>query len=221
MAAPAFGSLGTHLAGAATSPGSVAVPSGMAANEVAFVVLEVEDWNAVVTPPSGFTEVTNSPVTVGNMSLHLFWKRATGADSGTYDFTFTGSLTWRHGIAMRISGVNTSGVPFDVVTKGAGQSGTSGDALSMTTTVADTLLIHVGSNLNNRTYTPPTGFTSRFVDAAGDGGLGISTNPQASAGATGTVQNTWSNTGTNASWMGALKPAAAAAANTGNFFRLF
>src|SRR3954464_10206246 len=119
MAPPVFGSAGTYPVGGSTTTLSVPVPASVAANDLIIVPVYVEIAHAV-TPPVGFTEDSNSPAIVGapdDHYLHIYWKRATGADSGTYDFTIAAGVTFRVGVAVRITGAITSGYPFDVTAK--------------------------------------------------------------------------------------------------------
>src|SRR5690242_21640761 len=100
------------LSGASTNGALVPVPAGAAANDVASVGLYIED-TVTVTPPIGFTVKADlRTLATSRGGLIVYWKRLTGADSGTYSFTWTGT-PWRAAISGLWSGRTTSGDPFD------------------------------------------------------------------------------------------------------------
>lgn len=209
MAAPAFGAAGTYLTGGSGTSAAIAVPSGVTADQVILAMLYIES-TAAVTPPAGFTEAGASPISAtgpGAHTLRVFWKRASGSDSGTYSFTWTGSA-YREGSAQRYTGCITSGNPLDT---GAGapnsaqrsSDATTTPAVSLTTQGADRLLVWAGTNFTGGAWTPPTSFTER-ADAGAD--LSVATLAQAAAGATGSVIGTCASSGYEVAWLGALLP---------------
>lgn len=186
MAAPAFGSAGTYLSGTATTA-NIAVPSSVAAGDVILVHFYIESTNTV-TPPAGFTELTNSPISTtgaGAHSFHIFWKRASGADSGTYAFTYGGSSVYREGCATRYTGCIATGDPTEI-NNGAQRSsnGTTTPAVSGTTLGADRLLVWGATDFSSGTWTMPSGFTRRDP---GTNESPVATLAQASAGSTGSL----------------------------------
>lgn len=224
MALPAYGSIGAELVAGTSTAANVPVPSGMAANEIALTFLYVETTQAV-TPPSGHTAAFDSPVVVTGTqahNLHVFWHRATGSESGTYDYTIAAGLAWRFGIALRFTGCVTSGDPFEV-TASAIKTVTNSSitqAVSDTTTGTDRLWVWSASAFFERTLiSAPSGFTER-ADVADGVAIAVDTKDQAAAGASGSLTGTWSGNTASASWLGALKPVEAAAPATGNFFGL-
>lgn len=216
MAAPAFGSVGTTLAGAFTSGAVVSVPASVAANDVILVFIYKENANAV-TPPSGFTEAPDSPVVnSAPFNLHVFWKRATAGDTGTYSFTWSGA-PWRSAVAVRYTGAITSGNPLDVTASAVKTTTADGSApaVSDTTTGIDELLVWAGALFNEGTCSTPSGFTERADIGTGNGlGLAVDDKAQAVAGGTGSITATFSVNGQTAVWLGALKPVAAAGGTT-------
>lgn len=204
MTLPTFGAAGTHLAGASSASAAVAVPAGMATDEVALVGLYKEN-TAAVTPPSGFTELT--PVnSATDHNGHLFWKRATGADSGTYSFSWTGAV-WRVADCIRISRVIRWGDPFDVgagLPVGGVDNGSVNNTpnLSLTTLGPDRLLVWFGTSFSEFAWTPPTNFTERTDNADT---ISFATRDFATAGATGTVSGS-TNLGRKTAWLVALLP---------------
>ena len=73
---------------------AVPVPAGAAAGDIAVVAIYKESTSAI-TPPAGFTvKATLATSATARGSLHVYWKRLTAADAGSYTFTWSGS-TWR------------------------------------------------------------------------------------------------------------------------------
>src|SRR4051794_13761058 len=111
----AVAAVGAGLAGGTRTTSAVPVPSGVASGHVVLVHLYIEVASAV-TPPAGFTELvfSPSPFTTGSVSgQRIFWKRASGADSGTYSFTHASA--WTSGVAVRHTGAIGSGTPVEVL----------------------------------------------------------------------------------------------------------
>lgn len=182
----AFGSNGTYGTAASGAIAQMAVPPGVLPADIILAWL----WKAstaVVTPAAGFTEVTGSPVstTTSVQSLHLFWKRASGADTGTYDFSWTGSVT-REFIASRYVRCAGDGAdPFDFAPTLIQRSttGTVTPGVSGTTANDNSLLVWQGAHFTVPTWTHPSGWSAIIGSnrMAGDVLL------QAAAGATGTI----------------------------------
>jgi len=182
----------------------------MAANELALVLLYIEG-TPVVTVPTGFTEkaTANNTMVTREHKLYMFWKRATAADSGNYTFSWTGNL-WRTGVAIRVSGAITTGDPFDVTGSAVSTLvDTSPPAITLTTTVAETLLVYWAGGFDAAsTWTPPTGFTEH-ADAEE---VTVDSLAQAAAGSTGAVQGVSTTTNAQSAILGAVKSSGAAPA---------
>jgi hypothetical protein len=209
VALPAFESAGAYSA--ITSAGaSLAVPSGTAAGKVAVVVMYLDGAALTVTPPTGFAPAPGSPVVLsgssGLHSLHIWWKRLTAADAGTYDFTWTGSR-YREAQVLLYSGVVAAGDAFESPAGTAFEavSSTTTPPVSVTTTGPDRRLLWAGTNWSGGTWTAPAspaGFVKRV-----QGGAGLVTLADASwasAGATGDVVGTSTNSDKRTAWMAAL-----------------
>jgi hypothetical protein len=115
---------------------------------------------------------------------------------------------WCTGVAATYRGCVTSGNPFNIDTHGD-TTGSTNDppSVSMTTTTANTLLVHwVGANDGAITYTTPTGFSPRFQQYNDNSGK-ITDKIQEIAGSTGTVSSTAGTSNPYGTWMGALLPA--------------
>lgn len=228
MPAPTFGAMGARLAGNGGYQFNLPVPAGVVANSVIVAVIYTDsDTAPTINPlPSGFQAASNSPVSnSAALREFVFWKRASGSDSGTYNFAATNvSANWATGWAMRIDGCITTGNPFDVTASAQGTGSTSYPTIaSQTTTGADELLLWLGATYDGyQLSSAPSGFTiqGQGVNNNSDAGLAVCTKTQAAAGATGSMSAT-ANNGTNGKlvWFGALK--GIPAANTGNFFALF
>jgi hypothetical protein len=182
-------------------------PSGLADNDIllAFIAVGSGGTPGIATPPAGFQElriyswVSHTGFTV---NLQVFWKRA-ASESGSYTFTHATFNT--QGVLLAYSGAATTGNPIDINVSFGKGVGTTSTALSITTTVDNTLLVVAGQNWDIDGASPPTGFTERFDNLLTifDGAA------QTTAGATG--DKTFSpngSIGSNAwqAWMLAIKP---------------
>jgi hypothetical protein len=213
--APVFQTAGTYGQTAGGNPATTigcGVPTGVAALDIIELHLYIGDPTVSVTiPPTGFVELVNSPVLIaGNQSQRTFWKRATGADSGTYTTTFSAS-TFAEAVAIRVSGCVTTGTPYDVVTSATDSANsTVTPAVSVTTTGANRLLTFKGTNWTGGTWSAGSGFTVRAQ--GGFGLMGVQTATQATAGSSGSVTETCTGSDKRTAWLGALLPAGISAA---------
>ena len=203
MTVPAFVASGVESSGVgAITP---ALPSGWAAGHL--LVLAVETANEAVSAPSGWTETTNSPQSTGTAGstsatrLHVFQRIAqsgdtapTVADSGDHQIAW---ITAFSGVDSTTPVLHSAGS----VLSSAGQTGT---ATGFTTTVADCLIVMIGTHaedLNDDaacsvTNANLTSVTVRktFNSTAGNGGcLVVATGVRAAAGAIGSTTFEWSN----------------------------
>lgn len=208
MSAPVWEAKGTLLESTTATP-SFAVPSGTVADDIVTVSFFLDGGTATVTGvPAGFQECENSPVgfsgVAGAHSLQSFWKRTTGTDAGTYDFTLSGS-TFVAGYSERFSGCIKSGSPWESNPDTAQETVSSTvdtPAVNITTQGVDRLVVWRATSWSGGSWTPPTGFTERH-----DGSIGVltsATKEQASVGSTGDVIGTVSIPDKHNVWMGAL-----------------
>lgn len=148
---------------------SPAVPSGASVNDVMVAIItrwESPNPNTPITPPSGFTQA-GSQVTAGDAKINVYWKRLTGADSGTYTFSWSGSM-WSHAHVFCMTGVKTSGDPIG--SHFASWTGTAGTFGSVQlTTSFEPGLVWSTYNDTNGTHTPPTSFTEVIDFDCGSG----------------------------------------------------
>src|SRR5213593_3242050 len=148
---PVFGSIGS-LFGASTSTPAFAVPANVASGDIIVVAFYTSASNTITGFPSGFAEAENSPRTIngGANVLHVAWKRATGADTGTYSFTLSATV-FVYGNAVRYTNCVASGNPWDSPSAagdgGATPSTTTPD-IAVTTAGPDRLLFFAGTSNN-------------------------------------------------------------------------
>lgn len=204
---PAFDQAGAFLTGDSTADAVVAIPAGTAADKIVIVHLYKENADTV-TVPSGFAECVNSPVVVGGAkahNLHVFWKRLTGADSGTYTFTWT-TATYREAVATSYTDVIGTGDPTEINNAAARDTDdTTTPSVSGTTGGPDRLLVWTGTDWNEGAWTAPAGFTKRSGEPAA-AALACATAGQASPGPTGSVTGTCSAASAQAGFLLALQP---------------
>jgi hypothetical protein len=204
--APTHVSSATSGSSTSNSP-SVAVPSGVAANDIVVVFIYAEsDTLNISGTPSGFTQAPSSPIRTSNGSPEqtqwVYWKRLTGADSGSYTFTLSGSIYWR-AMSVAYRSAVTSGDPWHITNSAARSSAsTTTPAVSFTTTIGDTTLVWTGTSWSAGPWTPPSGFTER-QDTSTE--VTLADSAQAVAGATGSLTGTGPSNWMTA-WLGSLLP---------------
>lgn len=207
MAAPVLAAVGAYLSAGSGTSAAIAVPSGVQAGDIILVTLHFEDA-ATITPPAGFALLDVEVLTTPGFWNYIFWKRATGADSGTYTFGL-GADDWRTGIAARFTGCATTGDPWDVFTNASSSTSSSTTpAVSLTTTGADRLLVWAADLWDVSTFTAPTSYARPTNSWPSSRLLDICTRSQAVAGATGSVTGTLGTARQRVAWLIALRPPA-------------
>lgn len=205
MSAPAFGTIGAHHNASGTSH-SFAVPSSVASGDIIVIPMFIDGTATISAMASGFDHAEGSPVSItgaGAHSLVLAWKRASGADSGTYDFTVSASA-YVAGSAARYTGAVGSGTPFDspASANSDNTNGTLSPPVSVTTGGPDRMLIFTATNWSGGAWTPPTSFNERMD--TGDQVNTLGDLVQATQGGSGTVQATCAGSDKRCAWLGAL-----------------
>lgn len=186
---PVFGAVGDYLEDGYGNTADLAVPLGVEADDILIAVVYKEN-NAIVTPAAGFAEIPPVVFTTGSQDqyVHLFWKRATTTDSGTYSFSWSGS-PWRTGAVIRISGCKTTGAPFEPVQPSsyAARSTPSITTPAVSHTVADDsrLLVWIATAWDLGTWAAPAGFTGHL--STPDQRLLHVATAEADAGSTGNI----------------------------------
>ena len=175
---------GVYAGDASATSASVNKPTGTVDDDILILALYHEDTTDPTTGlsvPAGFTLIANG-LTGSPFSLRVYWKRA-ASEGASYSITWTNNV-WHAEVLLAFSGCETSGSPIDAVANGTeATSGTTLTYPSVTTTVADTMLVVLGAG-----YGGQEGAPSGFSVGAGDGGGSGAGyyKAQAASGATGT-----------------------------------
>jgi len=194
---------------------TITKPSGVVANDLLYAFIAIaRDYTpaGTITAPSGWTMEVDFPlVIVGLDDLRhvVYSKRAGASEPANYQWTLAGE-SYVGGLMLAYSGGITSDPYVDV--KGTGSTGTSGNptAASITTTVADTLVVHGVIVFNEFLVTPPSG-SPTFTERADLTIFEVSDAIFASAAATGAKNTTPDDPTGWTALMLAFKPATAAA----------
>lgn len=164
----AVGYRSSSTSGTADSQGTskpIPVPAGAATGDIALLAIEM--WwdsatNPTVTWPSGFTEIVNVNLDAeqGWTKLKVAWKRLTGADSGNYTPSWTGTQ-WNMGHCILITGGLASGDPIEATHTATTLTGTSVPTTTVSPAAAGDMLVNFCTNESSATQsTVPTGFTN-------------------------------------------------------------
>ena len=197
----------TGGSGSATS-GSLSVPAGISADDVLIAVLTHSGWSASITPPSGWTTIYEGQSPSGGYD-HRTWfgyKIATGSESGSFTWTFGGSVYWAASMC-RYSGAD--GIDVHAYTL---DGGSARQSPSVTTTVDNCMIVagYATENPISMAY-GPSGMTNRGGDAPGTTSwypqTSLADKIQASAGASGTFSWGGGDTNENDTLTVAIKPA--------------
>ena len=179
--------------GAASGGMDINVPAGTLANDVMIASISTAPDTTVVSSPSGWTLIRQITQSNTNSSkLSTYYKVASGSEPTSYTWSLSGAgFSGAAGGMASFVGVDTTS-PIDAETGVATPSGRDHDAPSVTTTLADGMLVTVHEMATSATWTPPSGMTE-IVDAASltptdANGISIEMNYEirATAGATGT-----------------------------------
>ena len=166
-------------------------PAGTILDDVMVASIAVRPSTATITAPAGWTLVrrTNNGAGVAN-SLATYWKVASASEPPSYTWNLS-SNTGAVGGIQSFSGADIANA-VDVESGQTTASSTAHATPSVTTTVADVMLVTSHAYASAGTWTPPAGMTEA-VDVASltpNNGAGISMSGnyvlQAAAGATGT-----------------------------------
>lgn len=224
----AYGGAGTRWMNGATgvSTWNIPYPASIAAGDLLVVSME-SNGAELGTNPTGWTTIyKQTGAALTNPRGGMFYKIATGSESGTLAWPVTpGTTTTMQGTAQmfRYTGVDNT-TPLDVAAGSYTNSNAADVAVvlpSLTTVTAGAMLIMMGApNSGSTTLNAPgsaaAGTTVR-VDHGALGGTGNKGGFHAdqllgAAGATGTKTFTWSAARANFGAIAALRPAAGGAA---------
>ena len=171
------------------------------------------------TLPSGFSLLTTFTelLDLGGFRTRcwMYGKTATGSEPASYTFAY-GSAQSTCVTVLAIADADLSAPA--TTTNGGNALGTTARALSITTTVADTLILFVGTDWGDtaNNLIPPTGITPTFTENWDAALLYVASGVISGAGPTGDktqLTNSASDAGGHPWWAGlvAVKPAVAAA----------
>lgn len=164
--------------------------------------ITVRPSGAVITAPAGWTLIRETIQASGTSSKQAtYYKAAGGSEPSSYSWTF-GSSTGSAGGIATFYNINTSN-PVNVENGQATASSLSHATPSVTTTVANTMVVATHSFTSSATWTPPAGMTE-VVDRASTSvpntngiSIEISYAAKAASGATGTKTATASSNAKN------------------------
>lgn len=193
-------------------------PSGVTAGELLIAVVTDSSGTAPTTNPGGWTLAASQSGPTTAPSITVWYKFATGSESGSVTFATNATAGRVTGTMSRWSGVDQF-TPLDTTPVSANSGVTSTFTMPSITTVTDgAMLIHAlsmnASALTNEIDT--LAGTTQFAVSTGTGRCQKDCyEERATAGATGTRAWTKTNSGTTLQWAGitvALRPDAGGAA---------
>ncbi len=175
----------------------VAMPSGVVSGDALIAQVTVSGTAAAVTAPAGWTSVRSS--TNGTALRQITYRRQAGAsEPSTYSWTFS-TATAASGTVLAYRGA--LGASFVNVSSGATGTGTSLIASSVTTTVANALLVDLYGVAASTSFVPPAGMTFRSEVSSSGTTSGAAEVLQPTAGASAAPTST---AGVSGAWIAHL-----------------
>lgn len=160
----AVAAVGDYLPVASGTSAAVPVPAGVSSGRTVLVALWLDAAASLsVTKPANFTELTSPPETATTVSsTRLFWTQASGSDTGTYTFSWTGAHRYE-GVALLLARTRSSGAPaspFEDAARAssAGVVVSTTPAVSGTASAVDRLGLWVGGASSQADWAPPEGW---------------------------------------------------------------
>ncbi len=181
----------THISTTAAHGGSalasIAVPPG-ATNGRDLIMTVVSSGQAAFTPPTGFVLVEETTWFFGSRDIRVYSKVAGPSESGTYDTAIPFS-NWS--VSLTVIDGNDGTTPVNDSVSTSTDNATSFPTGSVTTTVADCLLVAIWAGaFSANTLTIDATFTSRLAYEPAEEWIYVGTKSAASTGsysATGTT----------------------------------
>jgi hypothetical protein len=177
---------------------AISKPVGTVEGDVMIASIAVRPDTATITAPAGWTLVRRIDNANANAnSLAVYYRVAVASEPANYSWTFSTSTGSAGGI-QTFPGVDTTN-PIDVENGQSTPSSLSHATPSVTTTVANAMVVTSHAFSSSVTWTPPAGMTEAFEMASeavpNAAGISIEGNHaiQTAAGATGTKTATASN----------------------------
>lgn len=198
------------------------VPTGVATDDIIILAATIDSPSATFTGkwPAGFTQFYDSKCTADGQSSGMAWKRATGADSGSYTLADVGATSYWVCQAAAFSGRHTTTAPTatEAIQNTAQSSPVSVDATGFTANTGDDAcwigVPDVKTSGVGNGMTPPSGYTERQDAEETWSNMSIATLDNLSAGATGTISGSFALTSSTSgwtAWLVQLPPAGGAA----------
>ena len=195
---------------------TINVPAGTVAGDVMVAAIAVRNSAISITPPAGWSVQAATVQNVGNSSRQqVFYRIASGAEPANYTWRFDALHTGAVGAIASYSGVDNA-APIDAFSGNTTPQGADTQlqhrALSVTTTVADAMVISTHAFASAATWSSPgvnerVDIASQAVPNAAGISLGVYDATQALAGATGDRVATASGNGdTGTAHFIALRP---------------
>ena len=140
---------------------TINVPAGTVKGDVMVALISVRPYTATIAAPAAFTPLTRVNQTTGTTSsLAVYTRVASSSEPASYTWTFSAN-TGNAGGILSFSGVD-NGSPVDDWQTALVASGTSFPAPSVTTTVANTMIVTGHEFASSMRFTPPAGMTEAF-----------------------------------------------------------
>jgi hypothetical protein len=221
----------TSNTGNSTTP-SVAVPAGVAANDIVIITIGFDTTGGAVDPgdlPTGFVELGESTaLTTDGHTLWVGYKRLTGSDAGTYTFGSIGAANDWVCQAFAFSGRHTTNPPVTstLATNNTPANDPTVTSNGVTAVAGDDLLWVVLPDKTTQgacSMVAPTNFTEAEDATFGWSAAYGAYRNNVSAGATGSVSAVLTTNGTDTAgwgtWLIRIPAAAGAAASSPVFHR--
>lgn len=164
----------------------VPTPTGFAAGDVLYCVLNVDSKSVTVTAPSGWTldQDISTSLALGNRT-RTYWKVADGTEGASQTWTISAAQRGS-GTMLGFSGADTVAPVNAHATQNNSTSSPSQVAPSVTPTVTGGILVCSMSAFINGSYTPPSGMTEQSDQANVDTTTSVATLTGMTTAATGT-----------------------------------
>jgi hypothetical protein len=191
----------------ATSTITVTKPTGTALGDILLAVVSGNSnalGHPLISPPASWT-LLDSTSNVSNYTTSTYWKTAGPSEPANYTWTFDrGMSNSSAAVSAYQGGANT----IDGHSGQKNAAATTCQAASITTTLANDLLVYMGMvcSTGTATFTVPGGFTSRvsFGSSTSVDGLMVADEAFATAGPTGAISATISSSQPNSGFLIAL-----------------
>ncbi len=207
---------------------SINVPVGTTTDDVMLAAIAVGPSTTTITAPSGWTLLNRvDQGTATSNSQAIYYRVATSTEPTAYVWTFSGgAINGTAGGIITYRGVDTAS-PIDASGGNTTVSGTSHQANSINTTVANTMIVSIHSFSSSEAWTPPVtpaGMTEQIDIASlatpNANGVSLEMNDvlQGAIGATGNITATVAgNADTGVAQLVALTPTVISGGITVNF----